>query len=136
MPDSIISHVSVGVADLDRARKFYDPVMATLGYGVIMDEPGIGAAYGTAFPEFWINRPHDRQAATPGNGVHIAFLAPDHAAVDRFHHTALEHGGRCDGPPGERPHYTPGYYAAFVRDPDGNKLEAMLIAPPGGGQKT
>jgi catechol 2,3-dioxygenase-like lactoylglutathione lyase family enzyme len=109
MPDSIISHVSVGVADLERSRRFYDPVMAALGYGVIMDEPGFGTAYGTGFPEFWINRPSDR------------------AAVDRFHATALAHGGRCEGPPGERPHYTEGYYAAFVRDPDGNKLEAMLI---------
>jgi catechol 2,3-dioxygenase-like lactoylglutathione lyase family enzyme len=129
MPDSIISHVSVGVSDLDRARRFYDAVMATLGYGVVMAEPGFGAAYGTAFPEFWINRPVDGQPATTGNGVHVAFLAPDRAAVDRFHSTALTLGGRCDGPPGERPQYTPGYYAAFVRDPDGNKLEAMLIGP-------
>jgi catechol 2,3-dioxygenase-like lactoylglutathione lyase family enzyme len=131
MPDSIISHVSVGVTDLVRAKVFYDAVLGALGYRAIMEEPGIGTAYGTSFPEFWINRPSDRQAATPGNGVHIAFLAPDHAAVDQFHRVALALGGRCDGPPGERPHYTPGYYAAFVRDPDGNKLEAMLIAANG-----
>lgn len=127
MPDSIISHVSVGVADLARARRFYDPVMAALGYGIVMEEPGVGAAYGTQFPEFWINLPFDRAPASAGNGVHVAFLAPDRAAVDRFHATALAHGGRCGGPPGERPHYTAGYYAAFVVDPDGNRIEAMLI---------
>jgi catechol 2,3-dioxygenase-like lactoylglutathione lyase family enzyme len=127
MPASILSHVSVGVADVERARPFYDAVLGALGYGVLMAEPGIGVAYGTAFPEFWIQRPFDGRAASPGNGVHVAFLAPDRAAVDRFHAVALAHGGTCDGPPGERPHYTPGYYAAFVRDPDGNKLEAMLI---------
>jgi catechol 2,3-dioxygenase-like lactoylglutathione lyase family enzyme len=127
MPRSIISHVSVGVTDLERSRRFYDAAMAALGYRMLMEQPGFGAAYGTSFPEFWINLPLDRGPASAGNGVHVAFLAPDRAAVECFHAAALAHGGRCDGPPGERPHYTAGYYAAFVRDPDGNRLEAMLI---------
>ncbi|WP_207791645.1 VOC family protein [Sandaracinobacteroides hominis] len=126
MPGSIISHVSVGVRDLAVARAFYDAVMATLEYGVVMDEPGVGVAYGADFPEFWIGLPLEG-TADPGNGIHISFLAPDRKAVDAFHAVALENGGRCDGPPGERPHYAPGYYASFVRDPDGNKIEAMLI---------
>jgi len=130
LSDSIISHVSVGVTDMERARHFYDAVLDALGYGVVMDEPGHGRAYGTTFPEFWITCPGDGRPASPGNGVHVAFLAPDRAAVDRFHAAALAHGGHCDGPPGERPEYTAGYYAAFVRDPDGNKLEAMLIPLP------
>jgi catechol 2,3-dioxygenase-like lactoylglutathione lyase family enzyme len=127
MPDSILSHVSVGVSDLPRARAFYDAVMSALGYGVVMDHPEHGTAYGTAFPEFWIGRPHDGAAASAGNGTHIAFLAPDRAAVEAFHAAALAHGGSCDGPPGLRPEYTESYYAGFVRDPDGNKIEAMLI---------
>ena len=98
MPASILSHVSVGVADVERARPFYDAVLGALGYGVLMTEPGIGVGYGTAFPEFWIQRPYDGRAATPGNGVHVAFRAPDRAAVDRFHAAALANDGRCDGP--------------------------------------
>jgi catechol 2,3-dioxygenase-like lactoylglutathione lyase family enzyme len=126
MPDSILSHVSIGVADLARSRAFYDVVMGALGYGVKAEE-SFGVAYGTAFPEFWIGAPEDGAPVAAGNGVHIAFLAPDRAAVDAFHRAALDHGGACAGAPGERPHYLPGYYAAFVRDPDGNKIEAMLI---------
>jgi catechol 2,3-dioxygenase-like lactoylglutathione lyase family enzyme len=124
---SCLSHVSVGVRDLAAARSFYDPVLSTIGLKVILDEPGFGTGYGKIWPEFWINLPFDGAAASPGNGVHIALLAPDAAAVDAFHAQALALGGRCDGPPGLRPQYLPNYYAAFVRDPDGNKIEAMVL---------
>jgi catechol 2,3-dioxygenase-like lactoylglutathione lyase family enzyme len=126
MPDSILSHVSVGVADMARARRFYDAAMGALGYGVVMDEPPYGVAYGMAFPEFWIGAAENGAAPSVGNGTHIAFLAPDRAAVDSFHAAALANGGQCVGPPGERA-YAPGYYAAFVRDPDGNKIEAHVL---------
>ena len=127
MPDSIISHVSVGVRDIAGARRFYDAVLGALGYAVVMEAGPHGVAYGTKFPEFWIGLPENGGAASAGNGMHISFLAPDRAAVDAFHAAALAGGGSCAGAPGERPDYVDGYYAAFVRDPDGNKIEAMLI---------
>ncbi|WP_235890341.1 VOC family protein [Sandaracinobacter neustonicus] len=126
MADSIISHVSVPVADIAAARRFYDAVLGALGYGVVMDAGPHGVAYGSAFPEFWIGHALEGQGA-PGNGVHVAFLAPDRAAVDAFHAAALAAGGTDEGAPGLRPHYDANYYGAFVRDPDGNKIEAMLI---------
>ena len=126
MAQSIISHVSVPVRDVAAARRFYDAVLGTLGYGVVMDAGAHGVAYGSSFPEFWIGHALEG-AGDPGNGVHVAFLAPDREAVDRFHAVALELGGQDDGAPGLRPHYDANYYGAFVRDPDGNKIEAMLI---------
>ena len=126
MADSIISHVSVPVADLAAARRFYDAVLGALGYGVVMDAGAHGVAYGLAFPEFWIGHALEGKGH-PGNGVHVAFLAPDRASVDAFHAAAMAAGGVDDGAPGLRPQYDKGYYGAFVRDPDGNKIEAMLI---------
>lgn len=124
--DSVISHVSVGTNQYDRAKPFYDAVLATLQINLVMDFPG-GAGYGRKFPEFWVQVPHDGQRATVGNGVHISFLANSIDEVKAFHAKALELGGTDDGAPGYRHEYTPGYYAAFVRDLDGNKIEAMLI---------
>ena len=126
LPSSVLSHVSLGTNDYDRAKAFYDGVLATLQIRCVMDFPG-GAGYGREFPEFWIQRPHDGGRAGVGNGVHVAFLATSEAEVDAFHAKALELGGSCDGPPGLRPDYEKGYYAAFVRDLDGNKIEAMLL---------
>jgi catechol 2,3-dioxygenase-like lactoylglutathione lyase family enzyme len=71
---------------------------------------------------FWAVRPHDEKAATPGNGVTVAFDAPTRAAVDAFHAAALGAGGKDEGAPGLRAHYHPDYYGCYVRDPDGNKL--------------
>ncbi|WEK38557.1 MAG: VOC family protein [Candidatus Brevundimonas colombiensis] len=128
----LVSHVSVGVTDLVRTGVFYDAVFASLGVGRVMEHP-MGLAYGRALPEFWASIPHDRQAASAGNGAHVCFAAPDRDAVDRFHAQGLAAGGRDDGAPGFRPDYAPGYYAAFLRDPDGNKIEAMtwVRAAPG-----
>jgi catechol 2,3-dioxygenase-like lactoylglutathione lyase family enzyme len=132
LPDSVMSHVSLGTNDYPRARRFYDAVLATLQIGCLMSH-GESAGYGRKFPEFWIGRPHDGRPASVGNGTHISFLANSVEEVQAFHATALALGATCDGPPGPRPEYTPGYYAAFVRDPDGHKLEAMLIAGGGAG---
>ena len=126
LPSSVLSHVSLGTNDFARAKPFYDAVLATLQIGCVMDFPG-GAGYGRAFPEFWIQSPHDGGRAGTGNGVHVAFLANSVDEVNAFHAKALELGGQDDGAPGYRPEYTPGYYAAFVRDLDGNKIEAMLM---------
>ena len=122
---SLMSHVSIGVADLARAAAFYDAALAPLGGKRILDE-GFAIAYGRQFPEFWIGPPHDGAAPSPGNGVHFAFLAGDRDQVKAFHAAALAAGGTDDGAPGPRPHYGAEYYGAFVRDLDGNKVEAMV----------
>jgi catechol 2,3-dioxygenase-like lactoylglutathione lyase family enzyme len=126
LPPSIMSHVSVGTNDYPRAKAFYDAVLATLQIGVVMEHPGIAVAYGRAFPEFWVGLPHDGGKAAVGNGSHFGFLATSRAQVEAFHAKALQMGGVCDGPPGLRPLYGPQYYGAFVRDLDGNKIEATF----------
>jgi catechol 2,3-dioxygenase-like lactoylglutathione lyase family enzyme len=125
VPTSCISHVSLGTNNFDRAVAFYDKVMATLGCRRTLEHPG-AVAYGHAFPEFWVQVPHDGGRAAAGNGVHVGFLATSRAQVDAFHAAALAAGGTCDGPPGVRPLYGPQYYGAFVRDLDGHKIEAMF----------
>lgn len=124
----LVSHVSVGVTDVHRAGLFYDAVLATIGARRIM-EHGVGIGYGRTFPEFWAAQPHDGRRAIAGNGTHVCFNAPDIAAVTAFHAAGLTAGGFDDGAPGPRPEYAPGYYAAFLRDPDGNKVEAMCWIP-------
>jgi catechol 2,3-dioxygenase-like lactoylglutathione lyase family enzyme len=127
------SHVFVGVTDFERALAFYTPVMAALGQTLRFCEherPWAGwQTPGVARPLFLIGAPFDGAPAAPGNGPMTAFLAADRATVRAVHAVALAHGGRCDGPPGLRPHYHPDYYGAYVRDPDGNKLAVACHTP-------
>ncbi|HYC03662.1 MAG TPA: GNAT family N-acetyltransferase [Azospirillaceae bacterium] len=125
-----LEHVSVGTSDLARAGAFYDKVLANLGLGRLF-EGHDHIAWGRRGEGFFIvNTPLDTsRPAGPGNGSHVCFGAPTRAAVDAFHRTALEHGAADDGAPGLRPHYTPTYYAAFVLDPDGHKIEAVCHLP-------
>ncbi|MGE0725819.1 MAG: VOC family protein, partial [Alphaproteobacteria bacterium] len=97
----------------------------------LYEEGGAAAGYGerSGPARFWIGLPHDRRPASAGNGVHVCFAAPDRAAVDAFHRAALAAGGADDGAPGLRPEYHQDYYGAFVRDPDGNKIEAVFRKP-------
>ena len=128
----LVSHVSVGVTDLSRAGVFYDAVMAVLGARRIL-EHGVGIGYGRNDPEFWVAQPQDGKRAVPGNGSHTCFSAPDPETVVAFFEAGLAAGGLDDGRPGPRPEYAPGYYAAFLRDPDGNRIEAMCrIQSPAG----
>ncbi len=121
----MINHLSFGVSDLDRSTRFYDAALAPLGYVRLWtNEKGRG--YGVS----GIDEPFAifgmaTDARSPGAGFHVAFEAQDRAAVDAFHKVALLHGGTDEGAPGLRPRYGPGYYAAFVRDPDGYRLEAV-----------
>jgi catechol 2,3-dioxygenase-like lactoylglutathione lyase family enzyme len=122
----MLHHFSLGTSDLERARAFYDPVMRELGLRRTLDvEEAVG--YGAGITVFSLNLPADGQPATPGNGVHIAFEVESRAAVDAFHRVALARGGTSDGAPGLRPEYDAHYYAAFVHDPDGNKIEALTF---------
>jgi catechol 2,3-dioxygenase-like lactoylglutathione lyase family enzyme len=120
---SILSHISVGTNDFDRAVSFYDRVLPALGCKRIMQHAG-AAAWGKMYPEFWIQTPIDGKRASVGNGTHIGFVAPDKAAVHSFHEAALAAGATDEGAPGPRPEYGPPYYGCFVRDPDGHKIEA------------
>jgi catechol 2,3-dioxygenase-like lactoylglutathione lyase family enzyme len=90
-----------------------------------MEHPG-AVAWGKAYPEFWVQVPIDGRPAGVGNGSHVCLLAPDRAAVDAFHAAARAAGGTDEGAPGPRPHYGAAYYGAFVRDPDGRKIETMV----------
>jgi catechol 2,3-dioxygenase-like lactoylglutathione lyase family enzyme len=123
----MLHHVSLGTRDLMRARAFYDPVMQALGLGRTLDvDQAIG--YGAGITVFSLNMPADGALATSGNGVHVAFEVEKRAAVDAFFAIALANGGTADGQPGLRIAYDDHYYAAFVRDPDGNKIEAVTFA--------
>lgn len=120
---SIISHLSLGTNNFDAAKSFYTEVLATLGIKQIMEHPG-AVAYGKIFPEFWIQTPINGEAATIGNGSHVAFIANSVEEVHSFYNIALKLGGKGDGEPGPRPAYGDAYYGCFVRDLDGNKIEA------------
>src|SRR5215469_1100237 len=122
----MLHHVSVGVTDVERAAKFYDAVLGTLGYKRVMEFMPYAIGYGDSSPSFWIQLPHNQQASSVGNGSHVGFSGRTKLAIDAFHHAALAHGGTDNGAPGPRPDYGPEYYGAFVIDLDGNRLEATL----------
>ena len=122
----MFSHVSLGTTDAGRAAAFYDPVLAVLGIGKGKARGG-SVDYGSAMIGFSLERPVDGRPAGVGNGGHVAFAAESRAQVDEFYRVALAHGGSDAGPPGLRLEYDANYYAAFVRDPDGNKIEAVTF---------
>jgi catechol 2,3-dioxygenase-like lactoylglutathione lyase family enzyme len=126
----MIHHVSLGVTDVERAAAFYDAVLAPLGYRRTFEVEGVAIAYGEKSPEFWIGGAVDSsRPVSAGNGTHVAFAAPSPEAISQFHAAAMENGGVDEGAPGPRPEYGPDYHGAFVRDPDGNKIEACLNRP-------
>jgi catechol 2,3-dioxygenase-like lactoylglutathione lyase family enzyme len=121
---NMLGHLSFGVRDLERTTRFYDAIMVPLGYvRVWTSDRGIGFGEGHGDERLTLFVKPD--AAAPGAGFHLAFDAPSPAAVDAFHAAAMQSGGQDAGPPGPRPHYGASYYAAFVIDPDGHKLEAV-----------
>lgn len=122
----MITYTMVGTNDLERALSFYEPIMREMNLEVCwrgddqvcwgrQDDPR-----GT--PRFFVGRPFDGQPATVGNGVMTAFQQPTSAQIDRLYELAMAHGGSDEGAPALRPQYGPGFYACYVRDPDGNKL--------------
>lgn len=122
----MIHHVSVGTNDIGRARAFYDAALPTIGLTLMkaMDEAG---HYGSGHLLFSVQVPIDGAPATVGNGSHVAFEAEDRPMVEAFYRAALANGGTSDGAPGVRAEYDSHYYAAFVRDPDGHKIEAFTL---------
>jgi catechol 2,3-dioxygenase-like lactoylglutathione lyase family enzyme len=128
----VIDHISLAVRDLRAAEAFYTALLAPLGLTKLREWPDAAIGYGKKYPEFWINRRAEMDRVGDDSGVHICLRAPDTAAVDAFHTAALKAGGTSDGAPGLRPHYYAGYYAAFVRDLDGNRIEAVTFLRSGG----
>ena len=124
----MIDHTGIGVADVARSAAFYDPVLGALGLRRVMQLPSEDGSdavgYGVDYPVFWIDKFHPHSVRQ-----HTAFAAKSRAEVDAFHAAALKAGGRDNGAPGLRDTaqgYPPGYYAAFVLDPDGNNMEAVF----------
>ncbi|MEO1251306.1 MAG: VOC family protein [Pseudomonadota bacterium] len=122
---NIIDHLSVGVDDLKAAGAFYTPVLETIGVSLLADTEHF-LAYGKDAVQFLAMPPYDKEKASNGNGVHICFTAASPDAVRHFHDAAVKAGGTCEGAPGPRPAYpTENAYAAYIRDPFGNKLEVI-----------
>jgi len=122
----MIDHVSIPVSNLARSGDFYDRVLACLGLARMVEHPGT-IGYGKRYPEFWLNLRENVTAVADDGGMHVCLRAPGIDAVSSFYATALDFGGSGDGEPGPRPDYGPTYYAAFIRDPDGNKIEAVTF---------
>ena len=118
----MLDHISLGVSDLERSRAFYKAALEPLGLGPIFDFDEATGYGRDGNPFFWIGGSAN---ATPELGLHVAFGAASHDAVHAFHAAAMSAGAQDNGGPGPRPEYTPTYYAAFVIDPDGHRIEAV-----------
>jgi len=122
----MIDHVSIAVRDLERATRFYEDALAPLGY-TLREVRAKTVAFGKKYSEFWLNLRADTVSLPDDNGCHIALRAASTEAVNAFHAAALAAGATSDGVPGLRPQHGDGYYAAFIRDPDGNRIEAVTF---------
>src|SRR5260221_2099551 len=126
----MLDHVSLGVRDLERSRRFYDGVLRPLGLVRTVDFENRGSDYGAMAAQWGVELTITvERGVSPSPGMHVCFRAPNPASVRAFHAAALTLGGTDDGEPGERRHYHPDYYAAFVIDPDGHRIEAVCHAP-------
>jgi catechol 2,3-dioxygenase-like lactoylglutathione lyase family enzyme len=119
----MLNHISIGVRDIARTKRFYDAALKTLGYKCLSESQD-SLGYGRDAVAFWITSAERPVPADAKSGLHFCFDAPTRKSVDAFHAAALRSGGRDNGKPGVRPDYSPHYYAAFVVDPDGYRIEA------------
>jgi catechol 2,3-dioxygenase-like lactoylglutathione lyase family enzyme len=122
----LIDHISIGVSDLERSARFYELALAPLGFSRLVTRPGT-VGFGKSYPEFWINLRPAMPPVPAESGCHICLRARSTGEVDAFHASALDAGASSDGTPGLRPHDRVRYYAAFIRDPDGNRIEAVTF---------
>jgi catechol 2,3-dioxygenase-like lactoylglutathione lyase family enzyme len=119
----MLDHVSIGVRDIPKSKTFYDAALKPLGYGCLSAGEG-SLGYGKEAVALWLSATGHPVPADTRSGLHFCFTAPDRKSVDAFHAAALKAGGKDNGKPGIRKDYSPGYYAAFVIDPDGYRIEA------------
>ena len=124
---SMIDHISIAVRDIKTAEAFYTALLAPLGLHKLREWANAAVGYGKTYPEFWINSRAGMTSVDADSGVHVCLRAPSTKAVDAFHAAALSSGGTSDGEPGLRPEYNDRYYAAFICDPDGNRIEAVTF---------
>ena len=122
----MIDHISIGVSDLERSARFYEAALAPLGLARVVTRPAT-IGFGKVYPEFWINSRPGMAPVASDTGCHICLRVKSPREVDAFHRAALDAGGESDGAPGLRPHDRVRYYAAFIRDPDGNRIEAVTF---------
>lgn len=122
----MIDHTSIGVKDLESAGKFYEAVLSTIGLSKLVEKTGT-IGFGKKYAEFWLNHRPDLMRSNEDSGVHIAIRARSTESVNTFYSTAIKLGATCEGKPGFRPEYSDSYYAAFIRDLDGNKIEAVTF---------
>ena len=126
----MLDHVSVGVTDLERSRRFYDAALRPLGLVRLLDFEGRGSDYGFGGSQLGVEFTITCETrVAPLAGMHVCFRAPTRDAVHAFHAAALGAGGRDDGGPGVRAQYHRDYYGAFVLDPDGHRVEAVCHLP-------
>jgi catechol 2,3-dioxygenase-like lactoylglutathione lyase family enzyme len=122
----MIDHVSLGVRDLAVAAPFYEQVLSTIGLQkLVVRETTVG--FGKSYPEFWLNARPGMVSAAKDSGSHLCLRARSQAQVDDFYQLALALGAESDGAPGLRPEYSERYYAAFIRDADGHRIEAVTF---------
>ena len=121
----MFDHVSIGVGNVAASKRFYDAALQSLGYKCLSESPG-SLGYGAKAAALWVNAAERPVAADSGSGLHFCFCAPSRKSVDAFHAAGLNAGGRDNGPPGLRADYGAGYYAAFLIDPDGYRIEAYF----------
>lgn len=124
----MLNHVSIGVRDIARTRRFYDAALKPLGY-TCLNSGDDYLGYGAGNASMWMIQSPSPVPADQASGLHVCFDAPSRASVDQFHSAALVSGGADNGKPGLRPDYGSNYYAAFVIDPDGYRLEAYCSTP-------
>lgn len=125
---SILTHITLGTRDLERAKAFYDRVLEPLNFKALFVHEGKICGWGVDTPQFMVGYPRNGEPATASNGLTIGLAAPNRAAVREFHRRALELGGTDEGAPGPRP-VAPDAYAAYIRDPDGHKIVASCRKP-------
>ena len=122
----MIDHISVAVSNLDASAHFYQAVLGAIGYQKLVVRPRT-IGFGKSYPEFWLNLRASLAPIGADSGAHAALRVRTSELVDVFHAAAVAAGGRCDGAPGLRPQHGQGYYAAFICDPDGNRVEAVTF---------
>ena len=122
----MIDHISISVSDLERASDFYERVLGALGMVKLRSWPK-SVGFGKKYPEFWLNHRPGMTRLTDDSGAHVCVRARDKETVDRFYAIALRAGAVTDGAPGMRPEYNERYYAAFIRDLDGNRVEVVTF---------